>query len=705
MKIEEPLKIESKIYEVTVYRENALVSRKVELPSTVPESIKISGLPLSLDDSSIQIRIASSDILLSATDFRVLLEVLTPDKELPAPDNKQLVKLSQIRIKINSQIQMVNKLLSRTNSITFQSRGIPADTLIPNTAPIDSRKLLLEFSLDRKHKLLNRLKELRIKINEIDRDIDILADEFSRESTNRQNRENELRKSVIINLNSSGKIGEKAELFLEYLTPGARWFPVYKLDISSDYSKYLLTLRAMIQQHTGEDWNNIQINLSTADAVRWMELPKLSSRIFGRPKPILPSSGWRKAAEGASVLFSDYDKFINKLSQKKNASITKVYAVSGDMEFDDADNVFGAEDGLYEENYCDYEKEMDMEDEMPMVSNLTEIQKPKMSKKLRASASVMRKDKISMESLSIPNNIPEKLLVDSDDYLPGTELLEYNKMRLDSAESATRGKLKKAPAHKLYQVSGSKVDIVYKSIDTALECTSGSVPVNCSKPESYDGFDFSFKTDSNIDIPSDGSYHIRSLSSYESTGKMHYISVPRESSDVYRFIQFTNPLDAPVLTGSIDISIGSDYILTSQIDTVPPGGVIKLGLGVEEGIKISRNTFFNEETTGLIKGNLGLNHKIDIVVQNNLRTSAEIEIRERISVPPDNKSEKDEKVKVMILELKPEWEDYDQDPNLINGAYRWKASVSPGGKSRFHVQYEIRIPSPFEIVGGNRREN
>ncbi len=704
MIFEEPLQIESKIFEVTVYRRNALVSRKVELPSTVPESIKISGLPLSLDDSSIQIRIASSDTLLSATDIRVILEVLTPDKELPAPDNKKLVKLSQMRIKIDSQIQMVNKLLSRTNSIAFQSRGIPADTLVPNTAPVDSRKMLLEFSLDRKHKLLNRLRDLRIKINGIDRDIDILADEFSRESTNRQNRENELRKSVIINFNSSGKIGEKAELFLEYLIPGARWFPVYKLDISSDYSKYLLTLRAMIQQHTGEDWNNIQINLSTAEAVRWMELPKLSSRIFGRPKPVLPSSGWRKAAEGASVLFSDYDKFINKFPQKKIGNIVKVNSASGDMEFD-ADNVFGAGDEPYEENDGDYEKEMDMEEEMPIVSYSPEIQSPKMSKKLRVSAPVMRKDKISMESLSIPKGMPEELLVDSDDYLPGTELLEYNKMRMDSAESATRGKLKKVPAHKLYQVSGSKADIVYQSIDTALECTSGSVPVNCSKPESYDGFDFSFKTDSNIDIPSDGSYHIRSLSSYKSTGKMHYISVPRESSDVYRFIQFTNPLDAPALTGPIDISIGSDYILTSQIDTVPPGGVLKLGLGVEEGIKISRNTFFNEETTGLIKGSLGLNHTIDIVVQNNLRTSAEIEIRERISVPPDNKSEKDEKVKVLILELKPEWEEYDQDPNLINGAYRWKASVSPGGKSRFHVQYEIRIPSQFEIVGGNRREN
>ena len=66
MSIEEVQIINSDIDEVTVYRGNALVSRKAEIPLKLEESIKIIGLPLSLDDSSIQIRVVSSRSSLSA---------------------------------------------------------------------------------------------------------------------------------------------------------------------------------------------------------------------------------------------------------------------------------------------------------------------------------------------------------------------------------------------------------------------------------------------------------------------------------------------------------------------------------------------------------------------------------------------------------------------------------------------------------------
>lgn len=701
MSIEEIQIINSDIDEVTVYRGNALVSRKAEIPLKLEESIKIIGLPLSLDDSSIRIRVVSSRSSLRASDFRVILEAPEPDKELPPPDNKKLNKLRQMREKIQMQINLTNKFLERINSMPFHSRGIPEDTLIPSVTPIASRKLLLTFSLDRKSKLVSKRRNLQVKNDEIERDLFELEDKISRESTVRQNRENELRKSVIINFDSSGKITGKADLFLEYLIPGARWFPVYGLNISKDYSKYFLTMRGMIKQQTGENWNNVRINLSTAEAVRWMELPKLSSRIFGRPKPVLPASGWRKAPEGISVLFSDYDRFKERFPQKQTEDRFRDYSVSDDSGYDNDESSFGESEEPYEE----YDKEMDVEAAMPMASYSIEIAEPKMSKKIRSSAPLKRKEEIAMDDLSNFKSDHQDMPVVSDEYSAGPDLLDYNKMRLESADSIYRGKLKKTPVHEQYMVSIDKADKVYESINSAMETGSGPVPVSCSEPVSYDGFDYSFRTDSSVDIPSDASYHIRPLSSYESKGEMHYIAVPRESSDVFRFIKFTNPLDAPVLAGPVEISIDTNYLLSSGIDTVPPGGDINLGVGIEQAIKISRNTLFKEETTGLIKGNLGLNHQINIDVENNLKIAAYVEIRERIAVPPEDKPEKDEKVKVAVIKVNPEWDEYNQDPNYINGGYRWKVDVRPGEKRHFHVHYEIQIPSQYEIVGGNRREN
>ena len=705
MSYDEAMSIKSEIEEITVYRRNALVLRKIELPAHVPDSVKIIGLPLCLDDSSIRIKIVSPKNSISTLDFRVVLESPEPDKELPPPDNKKLFELRQMKNKIDTQILWAKKILSRINSISYPGKGIPEDTLIPSVTPINSRKMLMDYSLERKEKIGKKLRNLKIKKAKIDIDLGKLEYLISQESSIRQNRENELRKSVIISLESSEKNIEKPELFLEYLTPGTRWFPVYNLDISSDYSRYHLTMRAMIQQQTGEDWNRVRINLSTAEAVRWMELPKLSSRIFGRPKSVLPVSGWRKVPEGISALFSDYDLFADKYPQKKNINLSGIHSVKDSSDIIGEQNLFAAEAVAYEEHDEEQETVMDMETEMSIDSSSAKIAAPKMSKKLRSADTMKRKQNVTMKSFTEFNSSSSELPEESFKLTPVTVQLDYRKMRLESANSKYRGKLRNASISEMYMVSEKKANLVHSSIDTALEIISGTDPDLCSKPESFDGFDYSFKIDSLINIPSDGNYHTRTLSSYEAKGEMQYIAVPRESSDVYRFIRFSNPLDAPVLAGPIDISIGSGYILTSDINTVPPGGNIQLGIGVEQAIKISRNTVFTEETTGMIKGSLGLIHRIDMDVQNNLHSKAEIEIRERISALPDDKPEKDEKVKISILEINPEWEKYDQEPNYINGGYRWKIDVDPGGKSHIHVLYEIRIPSQYEIVGGNRREN
>ena len=700
MSIDESQTINSYIDEVTVYRGNALISRKVEISSLLKDSIKIPGLPIILDDSSIRIKITSTDNFLQALDFRVILEVPEQEKELPPPDNKKLTKLKQMREKLNFQINSIEKFLERLKSSSFHTRGIPKDTQIPTLIPISSRKMFLDFLITRKKKLDVKRRDLQNRKDKLEIDLFQLEDTLNRESTVRQNRENELKKSVIINIATTGKLTGKSYLYLDYLIPGAQWFPVYGLNISEDYSKYFLTMRTMVKQQTGEDWGNVQINFSTAEAVRWMELPQLSSRIIGRPKPSLPVSGWRKAPEGSSALFSDYDNYKQKLQIKMQEQESQTHSISSHI-IDDKKDIFFGESEESEEVYDEEEneKEMIMDYEMPMVSYAAEMTEPKMSKKLR--------------SLALSKSKPDKVdglaeldgLVESDNYAAGSDLLEYNKMRLGSIDSEARGKLKKAPVHEQYMVSIDKANRISESVSFAYEAGTGGAPVNCTDPVPYDGFDYSFVADARVDIPSDAHYHTQSLSSFESDGQMSYVSVPRESSEVFRFIRFTNPMDAPVLAGPVDISINGNYLLASSLGIIPPGGGIKLGIGVEQSIKLSRNTQFKEETSGLIKGNLGLNHYIDIDLENNLGIVADVEIRERIPIPPSDKSEKEEKIKVEVLKVNPEWEEYDQEPNYLSGGYRWKVGINPGEKRKFHVHYVIQISSQFEIVDGNRREN
>ena len=65
-------------------------------------------------------------------------------------------------------------------------------------------------------------------------------------------------------------------------------------------------------------------------------------------------------------------------------------------------------------------------------------------------------------------------------------------------------------------------------------------------------------------------------------------------------------VDAPLLDGPIDVYVGDDFLTTGAVSDVPPGGELRLGLGVEQGIKVARNARFREKTGGLMGGRLDL---------------------------------------------------------------------------------------------------
>ncbi|MCY3003367.1 MAG: DUF4139 domain-containing protein, partial [Planctomycetota bacterium] len=54
------------------------------------------------------------------------------------------------------------------------------------------------------------------------------------------------------------------EVALEYVVPGAGWRPRYELRAASDARSVELSYRAEVWQQTGEDWNDIELALSTA---------------------------------------------------------------------------------------------------------------------------------------------------------------------------------------------------------------------------------------------------------------------------------------------------------------------------------------------------------------------------------------------------------------------------------------------------------
>ena len=178
------------------------------------------------------------------------------------------------------------------------------------------------------------------------------------------------------------------------------------------------------------------------------------------------------------------------------------------------------------------------------------------------------------------------------------------------------------------------------------------------------------------------------------------MSVPRETQDVFRIVALRNPLAAPILPGPADVYVDGRFLLTSDLELVPQGGRIELGLGVEQAIKIARNVRFEEDTSGLIKRQHDLVHTIEIEIVNHLAQPAELEIRERVPVT----APREEDVAVTERKIEPPWEDWEPKTRDLEGGKRWCVEVPAGGRTELRATWVVAIPSGWELRGGNRRE-
>ena len=131
-------------------------------------------------------------------------------------------------------------------------------------------------------------------------------------------------------------------------------------------------------------------------------------------------------------------------------------------------------------------------------------------------------------------------------------------------------------------------------------------------------------------------------------------------------------------------------MLTTSLETVPAGGELTLGLGVEQAIKIARNARFAETREGQ-----------GVVAMVELVHDLEIEVRERVPVPAPGAE-----VQVEERAVTPPWHAWDQleRGELVDGGRRWQIVVERGGSAALRARYVLRLFSNAEIQGGNRRE-
>ncbi len=751
--------LDSRISAVTVFRGYARVERVADIPvnGSVPARVRLGRLPLTLDDTSVQVRVETDDgggAIPVAVDLRVGLETPPPPEDPPAELREKLQQAQRACQRLRSTLGVIDEELSLIQSLGVGGRPSGHDGTAPPPSPLAARRALLTLQEQRQEQLITERRALEEQIREADEARQVVEQELRQAGGSTKIRPNQLRKHIDVGFSTVGTgAPAKARIVVAYLVPGVRWAPSYKLQFDGDMSRVRVAVRASVAQRTGENWDEAQLTLSTASAQRWTELPKLTSVRIGRKQAPPAAVGWREPPVGAEALYDDHDRTFGGPSAPPPPPVPPDGTRDGEMAFGSGEampeEVWDDDDEVeveYEESkLAAFEGAPDMAPPEPCMEVGAPPPVPKPSPMRSASAAGgmlgaaadMLGDIMPMSKSAAPRakkqskerrrarteafarggagGGPGGGYEDDFDFEEEAELtaaealMEYGALRMAESGFVGRGKLHPAGAYDRYREQlpaafqshiGTFAEILARALQTAQDTANQTPPPGCVPDFPEFEYDYAYPTDAPVTIPSDGKFHTIPLTTREGSVEQRYIVVPRETQDVFRFVEWTNPLDAPLLDGPADVHVGGDYLVTTQLRFVAPRGGAKLGLGVEQGIAVARNTRFHEDTSGMLGGTLNLHHHIAVELRNNLTRPATIEVRERIPVTPEGEDD----IEIDTATVEPQWKRYDPDEYHLRGGHRWVCTLAPGATQELEAEYVVKISSKQEIVGGNRRE-
>ncbi len=311
------LELASTISAVTVHRRGAIVTRTADLApegGRYPDHVALVGLPLSLEDGSIQVEVVAEGggAPPIAGDLRITISVPAEDPRLPPPDDAELDAAELAHAKARRLVDDLARAIGRVEAISVVPRGQPEEGHPPAPSPTDARLELLAFRRARASALHEQLLAARARLHETEERLATLRERKRVASSARNVAKWEVRKAAIVRLATVDDVAPRVQLRVRYFVPGARWLPSYAIRLDRSLRAGTLELRALIGQATGEDWRGVALTLSTATPQAWTELPELRALRIGRAQPEPRKTGWRPPPVGVEALYADYDRDLRR---------------------------------------------------------------------------------------------------------------------------------------------------------------------------------------------------------------------------------------------------------------------------------------------------------------------------------------------------------------------------------------------------------
>ena len=608
---------------VTVYRQGAQIKRTAT--SVVPAgtaTLVFPGLPTSIDPSEVRITGTGDFTILSVT-HRYHTDTLSGAESQAERERLQLERNSLYHDMQQEEhwytiLDKEEQLLASHTQFTVKDSGVDLNRLIDATQFMRERRIEL---LQERQAIDQRIGDMQASLTKLDQAMAALP-------PLRTETHLELLIHTEANAQTSGAIS------FGYWMQNAGWDPAYNARVESVSDPLKLESIALVKQQTGEDWDRVNLSVSTGTPNRNRSKPHLSPWFLHANH-----HGARGAASSAAAAANQWLK-----TQPYNPTVRQVrgqlYDAQGQPLIGATVSVPGGRSVVTD------------------VNGFYMIDVPQNARNISYQSLGM-----VAENINISNCVMDVALAPALDVLEEVVVTGYSAY---AAEDEERGSLFGSRREREAQRAAQAFD--YASV------TVQSTPTQTR-----------FDIDAKYSIASDGVVQSVRIKNMEVPAEFLYEATPKLDAQAYLMAHVLDWEELDLISGRLRIYFEDDFVGESTLALNLASDTLSLSLGPDPAIQVRRKLEGHNNKTNVITGKRELERSWEITVDNRKAQPIRIVIDDQLPLSNDE----DVLVKAEALG----GGKLDKD----TGRIEWDLVVKPGEREGLRFRYSVQAPKEVPI--------
>ncbi|MFX0091065.1 MAG: DUF4139 domain-containing protein [Candidatus Hodarchaeota archaeon] len=261
------------ITRVTVYPQKALVAREGTIQIKPDKTaLEVTDLPIYLDPHSVRVKgLSHTETIIEGIDVQRISH-----HQASKPKQDMLDTLETL----NNQKEQLTKELEflqtrKENNDQFEIKFLDQFARYYSMGKVTLEQFnALRNQLSQEYQEhVTRGRELKAELKKIDREIEIIEEQI--EKSGISHKPDNFTLTVYLN-NPSPNQEDNFQLEINYMISRANWHPMYDFRANKAKGEVIVDYFGMVSQTTGEDWNDVELILSTAKPSVVTSIPEIT---------------------------------------------------------------------------------------------------------------------------------------------------------------------------------------------------------------------------------------------------------------------------------------------------------------------------------------------------------------------------------------------------------------------------------------------